>query len=100
MQQYYRDNKEEFKKRNKLARKRKTEALIAHKSQPCMDCGENYPHYVMDLDHRPGTKKLFQPADAIQKSWRQFWEELAKCDVVCANCHRERTWQRSLEETL
>jgi organic radical activating enzyme len=23
-----------------------------------------------------------------------MWEEVAKCDLVCANCHRTRTWKR------
>src|SRR5262245_44657301 len=39
--------------RVKAARKFVTE----EKSRPCVDCGIQYPHYVMDLDHRPGTTK-------------------------------------------
>lgn len=64
------------------------------KSRPCMDCGQSYPFYVMDLDHRdPATK-----TDAINHLTKdgqivKLREELAKCDVVCANCHRERTYR-------
>lgn len=66
------------------------------KLAPCLDCGESYPPYVMDFDHRPGEVKLF----AISKmrnqgqSKEKIVAEIAKCDLVCSNCHRERTFQR------
>src|SRR5437660_4297026 len=68
------------------------------KNVPCADCGHRYPHYVMDFDHRPGEKKCFRLAAAAGQtrlSWEKMAAEIAKCDVVCANCHRERTQQRS-----
>ena len=59
-----------------------------------MDCGVKYPYYVMQLDHRdPMTKnrKLSKlqgwPLATIER-------ELAKCDVVCANCHAERSYSK------
>jgi len=52
----------------------------------------------MDHDHRDGEIKLFNISDLISRKLRVSTEtlkkELAKCDVVCANCHRERTYQR------
>lgn len=65
------------------------------KSVPCLDCGKKYPPYVMDYDHRDPAKKSFPLSNVIQGglvSLNRFYEEVAKCDVVCANCHRERTW--------
>ena len=51
-----------------------------------------YPYYVMDLDHRDPSTKLYAPAKLITLgSMKKAIEEVAKCDVVCANCHRERT---------
>ncbi len=63
------------------------------KSVPCMDCGVKYPSYVMDLDHRRGKKK-FNLSVAAQRrlAIQTVINEIAKCDVVCANCHRERTF--------
>lgn len=63
------------------------------KSKPCQDCGVTYPYYVMDLDHRPGEKKEFMLSQWARNIGR-VQAELAKCDTVCSNCHRERTQQR------
>lgn len=65
-------------------------------STPCTDCGISYPHYVMDFDHRPGEDKLFNLSDVGNRlcSKASMEAEMAKCDVVCANCHRVRTYER------
>lgn len=61
--------------------------------RPCADCKVPYPHYVMDFDHVRGKKK-FNLSIACQRSNKAVLEELAKCDIVCANCHRLRTHRR------
>jgi hypothetical protein len=56
---------------------------------------------VMDFDHREGEEKCFNlsiAAGQTRLSWAKMLAEIAKCDVVCANCHRERTHQRRLAE--
>lgn len=60
------------------------------KLKPCTDCGVVYPSYVMDFDHVRGEKKFTL---AYGKNWslNKVLEELSKCELVCANCHRERT---------
>ena len=68
------------------------EVVRAAKDQPCLDCGERYPPYVMDLDHR-GDKK-FNVSQGLRRPLEEILAEIAKCDPVCANCHRERTWRR------
>jgi hypothetical protein len=69
------------------------------KSLGCMDCGAILPPYVMDMDHRMGTTKLGNISDMAKDcvALTKFNEELAKCDPICSNCHRERTYRRSLE---
>jgi hypothetical protein len=65
------------------------------KSIPCADCGINYPWYVMDFDHVRGEKK-FGIAQMIQhQGIATIQQEIAKCDVVCSNCHRIRTYNRT-----
>jgi len=48
----------------------------------------------MDLDHVHGPKD-FKVSEAVQAAYAypltRVYEEIAKCEVVCANCHRIRT---------
>ena len=61
---------------------------------PCGDCGVQYPHYVTDFDHVRGIKKNNISALINQGSSIQVKQEIEKCDLVCSNCHRERTYNR------
>src|SRR5712691_7309094 len=63
---------------------------------PCADCGKTYPPYLMDFDHHdPATKSFSLLADkALLKNRDVLLAEVAKCDVVCANCHATRTWRQ------
>lgn len=74
---------------------RRSAILAAKKDVPCMDCGGRFPTCVMQFDHRdPSTKtKRFRSpgAMAARTSLEEFEAEIAKCDIVCANCHAIRT---------
>jgi len=73
--------------------------IIEQKSKPCIDCHTNYPYYVMQFDHLSGLDKEFNVSQAVysKKSLDQIKEEIAKCELVCANCHAIRTYNRSVE---
>lgn len=60
-----------------------------------MDCEIFYPYCVMDFDHRDGEEKR-GTINSLLKSepFKRVLEEIAKCDLVCANCHRKRTFLR------
>lgn len=78
--------------RNRQKTQRMLDYLNELKDKPCADCGEWYPPMCMDFDHVYGDKKL---AIASAKSWATLLPELEKCEVVCANCHRLRTFIRN-----
>ena len=97
--EYYQRRKDYYAalQNQRIARNRR--AIREAKDVPCADCGRRFPHYVMDFDHRPGEVKCFNVSIAAGQprlSWERMRAEIAKCDVVCANCHRERTYQRRL----
>lgn len=71
--------------------------LIKVKSGPCVDCGGIYPPFVMDFDHRDGEKKEKEIARMVASGWSKIKveNEIKKCELVCSNCHRIRTYQRS-----
>jgi hypothetical protein len=64
-----------------------------YKSSPCADCSQCFPPVAMDLDHVRG-KKVFEISNMGHYPRWKVVEELDKCDVVCANCHRMRTCAR------
>lgn len=67
--------------------------LHEHKNVPCADCGVRYPPYVMDFDHRDGSTKVDNVGSLVGRvNVSKLLAEIEKCDVVCANCHRERTY--------
>jgi len=105
---YYQKNKALYRARNKkwqaknpaAVREHKARyraerrALVnTHKAKPCTDCGIQYEPHIMQFDHVRGRKK-FNISGCIDYSPEVLLREIAKCDVVCANCHMDRTWKR------
>lgn len=68
-------------------------------SMPCVDCGLFYPACAMDFDHVRGEKS-FGIAVGIEggRAWPTILAEIEKCELVCANCHRIRTFVRGHDE--
>jgi hypothetical protein len=101
---YYQRNRSRFiakNRRNKnRQRKRLRTILLKIKQRPCQDCRGTFHPWVMELDHRDGTIKEAAVADLVSKGCTdaRLLEEVEKCDVVCANCHRMRTYRRLYEK--
>lgn len=68
-------------------------------STPCADCGRTYPAVCMDFDHVSGTKKL-KVSGLLNHSWDVILAEIAKCEIVCSNCHRIRTHTRNSQPVV
>lgn len=63
-------------------------------THPCVDCGEADP-IVLEFDHVRGIKHWSISNMVVQAyGWSNILNEIDKCDVRCANCHRKRTAQR------
>jgi hypothetical protein len=77
-----------------LNRKAKRDKLVTKlKDRPCKDCGVRYPPFVMDFDHVAERGQKWKNVSQIL-SPKSVKKEVAKCDLVCANCHRFRTHNR------
>jgi hypothetical protein len=96
-QEHYRANKQRYidaaGKRNKAQLQERFVFLMAYfRDHPCVDCGETDP-IVLEFDHL--RDKRFAISTGIRgRNWSDVLDEIAKCDVVCANCHRRRTARR------
>lgn len=66
-------------------------------SNPCTDCGTHYPYWVMEFDHL--GDKVFNIGDfrRFTTSLSRVKAEIQKCELVCSNCHRHRTYMRMQE---
>jgi hypothetical protein len=66
------------------------------KNKPCADCGKRFLPVCMEFDHRVGSIKLDKVSNlfSIAAPRERIQKEASKCDLVCANCHRLRTYKR------
>lgn len=75
--------------------KNRTKCLEYLKNHPCIDCGESDP-IVLEFDHL-GDKKynIGTAVSGSHRSWELILQEIQKCEVRCANCHRKKTAERA-----
>jgi hypothetical protein len=96
MRRHYIDNKQKYldkAKRHRIAAHKRTIEIIWNylATNPCVDCGESNP-IVLDFDHNEPNKKLFNISDKkIFRNEKPLIDEIKKCCIRCANCHRIRT---------
>ena len=96
-QEHYTVNKRRYidaapRRREKIFLERIEYLLGFLRGHPCSDCGETDP-LVLEFDHVE-SKSFGISAGLRDRAWQSVLDEMAKCDVVCANCHRRRTARR------
>ena len=85
---------ERSRRRNKLLAAERAKFMVElFRARPCVDCGETDP-LVLEFDHLV-EKKFNVGAGMRERSLQSVRDEIAKCEVVCANCHRRRTYIRA-----
>ncbi len=85
-----------------LTKQRRRELVQWHHAlktgQPCTDCKRFYNPWVMEYDHLELYKKTRNISKMISSNYpkKTILKEIEKCELVCSNCHRERTYKRYL----
>ena len=95
---HYYKNKEQYLERNKVARANIKDLVDSYKNKPCVDCGVSYPPYIMQFDHVNQDKEYNVSSLIRHNNVDKIKKEIAKCEVVCANCHAERTHRRLVQK--
>lgn len=96
-QEHYAANRQRYidaadRRRKEVIAKRVAFLVAYLREHPCIDCGEKDP-IVLEFDHL--RDKEFSVGKGIRdRAWKSVLDEMAKCEVVCANCHRRRTAKR------
>lgn len=91
VQEYYTENKKSFKERNQELRERNREHInILKKNGKCFRCGWNEDPCGLDYHHLDPSKKEANVSWMAKSSYslETLQEEITKCVLVCANCHR------------
>lgn len=96
---YYPANRDRFLEYAKKHQRAKKDFINQLKDKPCADCGKTYPPICMEFDHI-GTDKRKDIAYLLNHGYpmEKIIEEVKKCELVCSNCHRIRTWKRMLKK--
>ena len=92
--EHYKKNKKEYSEKNSIIRKRsrKTAREFVYEfllENECLDCGESDP-VVLEFDHREQKEYNICRMVANGTSIDKIKNEISKCEVRCANCHKKR----------
>ena len=68
--------------------------LLVLRDHPCLDCHRRFPPFVMQFAYRDASTMKFLVCATWLSSPARVLKEAAKCDIVCPNCHRDRTFVR------
>lgn len=86
---HYIRNKQKYLKKQKVNNKKyRIDFLNFKKTLKCSKCGDDR-YYVLDFHHRDRSKKDFNVSRMGDRSLKRIMIEVNKCDILCANCHRE-----------
>jgi hypothetical protein len=83
--QYSRDDQLQY---SKLRKHTKKEMAVRHKGGKCQRCNGVFPSCVFDFHHIDPSTKTTRSTDFLCWGWNRILEELNKCIMLCANCHR------------
>lgn len=74
-----------------IKRRRKVKLMaIEYKGNKCINCGYDKCVDALEFHHRDPNEKDFSLSNKGHcRSWKEVRKELDKCDLLCANCHRE-----------
>lgn len=72
-----------------------------HRSCPCVDCGIFFSTSVMEFDHKNPEFKEFSVSRAMHKLYdkNRIIAEIAKCEIRCVNCHRNKLYKGGIGKT-
>lgn len=91
--------KDKTKNRTSECRTKAIRFLQEYKSnKTCADCKENYPYWMLEFDHVNGKSFTISAFRNKTNDLDKIKEEIKKCEIVCCNCHRNRTFMRQIKD--
>ena len=79
-------------------RRRKVKSMaVAYKGGKCENCGYDKCVGALDFHHKDNNKEFAISRKGHTRSWERVRQEIEKCTLLCANCHRETHYTESNE---
>jgi hypothetical protein len=96
---WYERNKKEVSRRVRDRRTTRRQYVRDYKlnNSICTDCGISYPPHMLDFDHLFNKRFTISGKGVKDFGLDAIIEEIKKCEIVCSNCHRHRTYMRSAD---
>lgn len=90
---WYKKNKARAVAKVAKMKKKKLEFIRKQKTEKgCSRCSENHPA-ALDFHHRNVVEKTIRVSTTTSWSNERILAEIAKCDILCANCHRKEHYK-------
>lgn len=74
-----------------INRKLKAIELLGGK---CVECGYDRYYGALHFHHKNPDTKRWDWSKLRLRSWEDIKDELSNCELLCANCHAEASWQK------
>lgn len=81
-------------------RRRIKQKAVEYKGGSCERCGYNKSNAAMDFHHIDPNEKDCSVSHISNKKWEYIKEELDKCQLLCATCHREVHEEINIQESI
>jgi hypothetical protein len=94
---WYYNNKDKVKAKQARRTQKLRQLIRDLRAHPCTDCHQSFPWFVMEFDHREKPLNGKRVGYYANFGMKRLLAEVAKCDLVCANCHCVRTHQRRIQ---
>lgn len=85
---WQKNNKPSYNIRRNALRRDNKRRLVALLGDKCSKCNISYPDCVYDFHHVNPEEKDVAPGTLLDATWSKIIEEISKCVILCANCHR------------
>lgn len=85
---YRKANKDYIREKQKQDKRNRKLKAIQYLGGKCFKCDGQFHPAIYEFHHTDPSTKEKDPSKLLDHSWKRVTEELNKCILVCANCHR------------
>lgn len=86
--EWYKHAKQRVLEQQRIKKRERKLKAIEYLGGLCYSCNQSFHPAVFEFHHRNPNEKDRDPSKLLSLKWERVTEELDKCELLCANCHR------------